>query len=85
MKVVFPKAGVAVVTYKTRVDSSVAGQDTSGAYNVASVWTKRVGELGPYQSRFHKESVATLLRLARLGTVCLCRASGVKVIATSSP
>jgi len=43
MKVVFPKAGVAVVTYKSRVDSSVAGQDTSGAYNVASVWTKRWG------------------------------------------
>jgi len=40
MKVVFPRAGVAVVTYKARVDSSVAGQDTSGAYNVASVWTK---------------------------------------------
>ena len=43
MKVVFPKAGVAVVTYKARVDSSVAGQDTSGAYNVASIWTKRWG------------------------------------------
>ena len=43
MKVVFPRAGVAVVTYKARVDSSVAGQDTSGAYNVASVWTKRWG------------------------------------------
>jgi hypothetical protein len=43
MKVVFPKAGVAVVTYKARVDSSVAGQDTSGAYSVASVWTKRWG------------------------------------------
>ena len=40
MKVVFQRAGVAVVTYKARVDSSVAGQDTSGAYNVASVWTK---------------------------------------------
>lgn len=43
MKVVFPKAGVAVVTYKTRVDGSAAGQDTSGAYNAASVWTKRWG------------------------------------------
>jgi len=43
MKVVFPKAGVAVVTYKARVDSSAAGQDTSGAYNAASVWTKRWG------------------------------------------
>ena len=43
MKVVFPKAGVAVVTYKSTVESSAAGQDTSGAYNVASVWTKRWG------------------------------------------
>ena len=43
MKVVFPKAGVAVVTYKARVDSSAAGQDTSRAYNAASVWTKRWG------------------------------------------
>jgi hypothetical protein len=43
MKVVFPKAGVAIVTYKTTVDSNAAGQDTSGAYNVASVWTERWG------------------------------------------
>lgn len=43
MKVVFPKVGVAVVTYKSTMDSSAAGQDTSGAYNVASVWTKRWG------------------------------------------
>lgn len=43
MKVVFPKVGVAVVTYKSTVDSSAAGQDTSGAYNIASVWTKRWG------------------------------------------
>jgi hypothetical protein len=43
-KVVFPKAGVAVITYKTTVQSSAAGQDTSGIYNVASVWTKRWGK-----------------------------------------
>jgi hypothetical protein len=43
MKVVFPKAGVAVVTYKATVQSSAAGQDTSGTYNVASVWAKRWG------------------------------------------
>ncbi len=42
-KVVFPRAGVAIVTYKTTVQSSAAGQDTSGTYNVASVWTKRWG------------------------------------------
>ena len=43
MKVVFPKAGVAVVTYKSLVDRSAAGQDMSGAYNVASVWAERWG------------------------------------------
>jgi hypothetical protein len=43
MKVIFPKAGVAIVTYKTTVDSSAAGRDTSGTYNAASVWTKRWG------------------------------------------
>ena len=43
MKVVFPKADIAVATYKTTVESSVAGQYTSGTYNVASVWTKRWG------------------------------------------
>jgi hypothetical protein len=44
MKAVFPKAGVAVVTYKATVQSSAAGQDTSGTYNVASVWAKRWGK-----------------------------------------
>lgn len=43
MKVVFPKPAVAIVTYKSTVDSSVAGENTSGTYNVASVWTKRWG------------------------------------------
>ena len=43
MKVVFPKAGVAVVTYKATLERSVAGQETSGAYNIASVWTRRWG------------------------------------------
>jgi hypothetical protein len=43
MKVVFPKAGIAVITYRTTVQSSAAGQDTSGTYNVASVWAKRWG------------------------------------------
>ena len=42
-KVVFPKAGVAIITYKTTVQSSAAGQDTSGTYNVASVWAERWG------------------------------------------
>ncbi len=44
MKVVLPKAGVAVITYKTTVQSTAAGQDTSGTYNVASVWAERWGK-----------------------------------------
>ena len=43
-KVVFPKAGVAVITYKSTVQSTAAGQDTSGTYNVASVWAERWGK-----------------------------------------
>jgi hypothetical protein len=43
IRVEFPNANIAVITYKARVDSSAAGQDTSGAYNAASVWTKRWG------------------------------------------
>jgi hypothetical protein len=43
VKVIFPKAGVGVITYKTTVQSSAGGQDTSGTYNVASVWAKRWG------------------------------------------
>jgi hypothetical protein len=42
-KVTFPKAGVALVTYRTIVQSSTAGHDTSGTYNLASVWAKRWG------------------------------------------
>lgn len=43
MKVVFPSSDAAVITYKTTVQSTSAGQDTSGTYNVASVWMKRSG------------------------------------------
>ena len=42
-KVVFPGADVAVVTYETTVQSTSDGKDTSGTYNVASVWMKRAG------------------------------------------
>src|SRR5262252_1048684 len=41
MKVVFPTASMAVVTYKVTTQATRGGQDASGAYNVASVWTKR--------------------------------------------
>lgn len=41
MKVAFPAANTAVVTYKVTTQATHNGQDTSGAYNVVSVWTKR--------------------------------------------
>jgi ketosteroid isomerase-like protein len=41
MKVAFPTANMAVVTYKVMTQATHNGQDTSGTYNVASVWTKR--------------------------------------------
>lgn len=44
MKVVFPSADVAVTTYKAAVQSTSDGQDTSGTYNVASVWIKKGGK-----------------------------------------
>ena len=44
MKVVFPSADVAVTTYKAMLQSSSGGQDTSGTYNVASVWIKKGGK-----------------------------------------
>jgi len=41
MKVAFPSPNMAVVTYKLTTQATHNGQDTSGTYNVASVWTKR--------------------------------------------
>ena len=41
MKVAFPTANMAVVTYKVTTQATHNGQDISGTYNVASVWTKR--------------------------------------------
>jgi ketosteroid isomerase-like protein len=41
MKAAFPSANMAVVTYKVTTQATYNGQDTSGTYNVASVWTKR--------------------------------------------
>ena len=41
MKVAFPTGNMAVVTYKVTTQSTHDGQDTSGTYNVVSVWTKR--------------------------------------------
>ena len=41
MRVAFPSANMAVVTYQVTTQATHNGQDTSGTYNVASVWTKR--------------------------------------------
>jgi ketosteroid isomerase-like protein len=41
MKVAFSTANMAVVTYKVTTQSTHNGQDSSGTYNVVSVWTKR--------------------------------------------
>jgi hypothetical protein len=44
MKIAFPSANVAVTTYKATLQSSSGGQDTSGTYNVASVWITTGGK-----------------------------------------
>jgi hypothetical protein len=54
-KVAFPKAKVAVITYKVTMHSTFAGQDTSGTYNSASVWTKQGGK---WLIVFHTEAKA---------------------------
>ena len=41
MKITFPSGNLAMVTYKVTTQASHNGQDASGTYNVASVWTKR--------------------------------------------
>ena len=41
MKVALPSANLAVVTYKVTTQATHGAQDTSGTYNVASVWAKR--------------------------------------------
>ena len=43
MKATFPSPKVAVLTYKVSTQATHNGQDTSGTYNVASVWMKRGG------------------------------------------
>jgi ketosteroid isomerase-like protein len=41
MKVAFPSPNLAMVTYKVTTQATHNGQDISGTYNVASMWTKR--------------------------------------------
>jgi hypothetical protein len=40
MKVAFPTADIAVITYKVTTQATSAGQDTSGTYNAATVWVR---------------------------------------------
>jgi hypothetical protein len=53
MKVVFPSADIAVITYKVTQQAISAGQDVSGAYNSAGVWMKRGGK---WLGVFHTET-----------------------------
>ena len=41
MKVALPNANMAMITYRVTTQATHNGQDASGTYNVASVWTKR--------------------------------------------
>ena len=44
MKVVFPSADVATVTYKATIQETFEGKDMSGAYNSVSIWVKKGGK-----------------------------------------
>src|SRR5262249_8631533 len=44
VKVVFPSADVAVMTYKVTMQATSDGRDVSGTYNSQSVWIKKAGK-----------------------------------------
>jgi len=52
MKIVFPSADVAVITYKTTMQQTSEGKDMSGTYNSASIWVKKGGK---WLGVFHTE------------------------------
>jgi hypothetical protein len=52
MKVVFPSADVAVVTYKATIQQTSEGKDTSGTFNSGSIWVKKGGK---WLEVFHTE------------------------------
>ena len=52
MKVVFPSADVAVITYKTTIQLTSEGKDMSGTYNSGSIWVKKGGK---WLEVFHTE------------------------------
>ena len=55
VKVVFPRPGVAVITYKATVQATAAGKDISGTYNSGSVWLKQGAQ---WLGVFHTENKA---------------------------
>ena len=44
MKVVFPSADVAVITYKATIQQASEGKDMSGTFNSGSIWVKKGGK-----------------------------------------
>jgi hypothetical protein len=52
IKVVFPSAKIAVITYKAATQGASRGQESSGMYNSASVWSKQSGK---WLAIFHAE------------------------------
>jgi hypothetical protein len=44
VKVMVPRGGVAVITYKATQQATSGGQDVSGTYNCGSVWMKESGK-----------------------------------------
>ena len=53
VKVTFPHAKVAVITYKATQHATSGGQDVSGTYNSGSVWIKQGGK---WVGVFHTET-----------------------------
>src|SRR5438552_796852 len=53
VKVTFPHAKVAVITYKATQHATSGGQDVSGTYNSGSVWIKGGGK---WAGVFHTET-----------------------------
>ena len=55
MKVVFPSAEVAVITYKATIQQTSEGKDMSDTYNSGSIWVKKGGK---WLEVFHTEAKA---------------------------
>ncbi|HZR05394.1 MAG TPA: nuclear transport factor 2 family protein [Candidatus Udaeobacter sp.] len=52
VKVVFPRAKIAVITYKATTQGTSSGHESSGTYNSASLWSKQSGK---WRVIFHAE------------------------------